>query len=184
MSTIKIGSLTLTKTSKNGFSTGLIPFKWNGRILKFEIRETSEHAKRSWGKQQTKARAYTHVVEKVSEELLWATAKSEGLDGIYTPKGDNKNMDKAWRKFNKAEVNQMTGILEAALKVAGIETKFHFSRTAGCSCGCSPAFIIDNTWPIPGYYDIFFFASDEDAPEFVKEVSQPVKPSRFNLNDN
>lgn len=45
--------------------------------------------------------------------------------------------DKTWRKYNR----EVVALQKKILKDAGIDAeKYTWSRTAGCSCGCSPAF--------------------------------------------
>jgi hypothetical protein len=52
----------------------------------------------------------------------------------FSVKGENENLDAAWRAFNREEV-RLRKIVFHALGFSG-----RFSRKAGCSCGCSPAF--------------------------------------------
>jgi hypothetical protein len=67
-----------------------------------------------------------------------------GFDGRpeYSRKGENPELDKAWRKYNKIEVNLQRGIIDQAVKHGMIEEdlakELKWSRKAGCSCGCSP----------------------------------------------
>lgn len=59
----------------------------------------------------------------------------------YSPKGDNAELDAAWRKYNREELRLMRAIVDPVVKAEFPELgKLSFSRTAGCSCGCSPAF--------------------------------------------
>jgi hypothetical protein len=70
--------------------------------------------------------------------------KDFGFDGQpeYSRKGENPELDKAWRKYNKIEVNLQRGIIDQAVKHGMIEEdlakELKWSRKAGCSCGCSP----------------------------------------------
>lgn len=162
----------------NQMTTGKIEFTFKGHQLYVELRETYEHAKSPWGRQQSKARAYTHVVEEIDFSEVEAIAMKLGT-GVYSSKGEYPELDKAWRKFNKAEAAQMKEILEAALPLLGLqETKFKFSTKAGCACGCSPGFVALDSWPLPGYYDLFFGTMDEDKKiaEVVEDVveNEPV----------
>jgi hypothetical protein len=59
-------------------------------------------------------------------------------------RGDGSAEDAAWKKYNRAELKVLRAKAEALLEKEGITYgKMYWSRTAGCSCGCSPAFIID-----------------------------------------
>lgn len=62
-----------------------------------------------------------------------------------TQKGENLENDKAWRKYNKAEVAIQKRIIDVAvadgLLDQTIAQGLKFSRTAGCSCGCSAGWI-------------------------------------------
>lgn len=69
----------------------------------------------------------------------------------YSIKGNDLELDKAWKAYNKEEVRLMREAYKAALEFlapllnedskAIVEgTGVYHSRTAGCSCGCSPAF--------------------------------------------
>lgn len=77
-------------------------------------------------------------------------AKVEALVGFpysdlkHTTKGEDPEMDKLWKRWNRATVILMRETAEKALKVANIdhEEKLSFSRKAGCSmCPCSPGFV-------------------------------------------
>jgi hypothetical protein len=73
------------------------------------------------------------------EELNWngITERPE-----YSVKGDDKAIDKLWRKYNKAELEIQRVIInqavEAGLIKDNIAKQLKWSRTAMCSCGCSP----------------------------------------------
>lgn len=59
----------------------------------------------------------------------------------YSPRGDNAERDAAWRKYNREELRLMRAIVDPVVKAEFPELgKLSFSRTTGCSCGCSPAF--------------------------------------------
>lgn len=52
--------------------------------------------------------------------------------------------DAAWKVYNKREVERMKMFTPFALAEAGLDpfTKVSWSRYAGCSCPCSPGFIV------------------------------------------
>lgn len=59
----------------------------------------------------------------------------------FSTKGVDPENDAAWRKYNREELRLMRAIVDPVVKAEfpGLG-KLSFSRTAGCSCGCSPAF--------------------------------------------
>ena len=69
-------------------------------------------------------------------------AAMEAAIGAHPAWDDNEG----WKSYNRKEVKVMkTQILEANKEFAFLPTfdwKMNFSRKAGCSCGCSPAFIL------------------------------------------
>lgn len=89
----------------------------------------------------------------------------------FTIKGDDPEMDAAWRKYNKAEINakrEAISYANAAFLSKSMDDPMHctdnswfnakelrkmaawkFSRKAGCSCRCSPGFVAKN-YDLPG----------------------------------
>ena len=65
-----------------------------------------------------------------------------GSEPEYSRKGDNPELDKAWRKYNKAELGIQKELIMHAVSHGMIEEslakELKWSRKAGCSCGCSP----------------------------------------------
>lgn len=62
----------------------------------------------------------------------------------FTFKGENPNMDLAWKAYNQEELRLQRAILEPALRAAELGFLLEgikWSRRAGCSCGCSPGWI-------------------------------------------
>lgn len=85
----------------------------------------------------TKTRIYTDVTEQEVKEQY-------GLDKPeYTIYGEDPENDKAWKKYNRAEVaimkTKVTNMLHSFVDFDGVTVKF--SRKAGCSCPCSPGFV-------------------------------------------
>jgi len=60
----------------------------------------------------------------------------------YSVKGENPELDKAWRKYNKAEQEIQRAIIQEALtlhpELFDNPEGLKWSRKAGCACGCSP----------------------------------------------
>jgi len=73
------------------------------------------------------------------EDLNWNGITKEPDRSV---KGDNPALDKAWRKYNKAELEMQRIIIDRAVEAGILDVslidKFSWSRKAGCSCGCSP----------------------------------------------
>lgn len=70
----------------------------------------------------------------------------------YSMKGDDPELDARWRAYNRAELKAMraaAGPILAQLKELGLSSfgdgQLAFSRTAGCSCGCSPGFVFSHS---------------------------------------
>lgn len=67
------------------------------------------------------------------------------LDSNATDEEKEQN-NKEWKKYNREEIKTMRIHLKDILAKNNIEyEKLSFSRKAGCSCGCSPGFIIEGT---------------------------------------
>lgn len=59
-------------------------------------------------------------------------------------KGDGSHEDALWKIYNKLEKQIMIDRVKRVLEGLGLAgTKVSFSKTAGCSCPCSPGFIAD-----------------------------------------
>ena len=94
----------------------------------------------------------------------WTPSRTQAYPRIYGPsvapdmemppfsiKGEDADVDALWRKYNREEVLLMKEeILKAAAELAedprteylaAAMMEIRFSRTAGCSCACSPGFI-------------------------------------------
>jgi len=60
----------------------------------------------------------------------------------YSHKGEDKELDKEWRKYNKAELMIQKRIINQAVRDGLLDkdlaAELKFSRKAGCQCGCSP----------------------------------------------
>lgn len=67
----------------------------------------------------------------------------------YGTKGENAENDKAWRKYNRIELKAMRAFAEPIAAHYGAD-KISYSRKAGCSCGCSPGFILTGRHDLVG----------------------------------
>jgi hypothetical protein len=60
----------------------------------------------------------------------------------YSRKGEDKELDKEWRRYNKAELMIQKRIINQAVRDGLLDkdlaAELKFSRKAGCQCGCSP----------------------------------------------
>jgi hypothetical protein len=68
----------------------------------------------------------------------------------YTLRGEDAESDRAWDAYNRAEVRAMRAALDEARKTIEQATqsagwRARFSRTAGCSCPCSPGLVLSET---------------------------------------
>lgn len=68
----------------------------------------------------------------------------------YTIKGQDPAVDKLWRKYNRIELSVQRAFLDLkhrellsafGFAVGDGRLQFKWSRTAGCSCGCSPGWL-------------------------------------------
>lgn len=60
----------------------------------------------------------------------------------YMLRGEDPAVDRAWRKYNQAEVKLMRKVIAEVAERYGIHLgELRFSLKAGCSCPCSPGFI-------------------------------------------
>ena len=90
-----------------------------------------------------------------SRLYLWNTPDPEDV-GLATrrppssAKGDDPELDKEWRAYNRAERIIMQTVVrhevvQRAANKFGVTldtSELKFSRKCGCSCGCSPGFIL------------------------------------------
>ncbi len=96
-----------------------------------------------WGK-TTKARVYVSGEAEVDFSEAYARRDAQGA----WDRGVDEETDKAFARLNRQVVKNKKALIEEALQtVEGLEelltdgNKLTFSRTAGCGCGCSPAFV-------------------------------------------
>jgi hypothetical protein len=94
----------------------------------------------------TKPRVYVSLPEGMlpSDSALDALASKLGATSKYTRRGEFPELDKAWDAHNRAIIKAERDVLMPLLKGTQFEGKASFSRKAGCSCGCSPGFILEN----------------------------------------
>lgn len=74
---------------------------------------------------------------------------------LHTQRGDFPEIDKAWDRANRAYVDASTHHVERVLRTLffqgdlsggnNVLGKVRFSKNAGCSCGCSPGWVMDET---------------------------------------
>lgn len=62
----------------------------------------------------------------------------------YTERGKYPAIDRAWDKHNRALLKVQKAVAIEGLKALGWEYPegLKYRRTAGCSCGCSPAWVL------------------------------------------
>lgn len=94
--------------------------------------------------------AFVSGADESSEVGLERVAKECGSDTIYTQRGKFPKLDKAWDAYNRGVVAEQRKVLIAAIEALGVNPAtllLKFSRKAGCSCGCSPGFVVDGHVP-------------------------------------
>lgn len=169
------------ESTKRGaqWETERIVFEYMGKVYDARLLEDYEHAEKPWSYRRTTGRAFVWNNPEVSDQILHDEAARLGLTTVYTAKGEYPTLDKAWKQYNKMEVVSMRGLLDAACTAMGLKIEsVKFSRYAGCSCPCSPGFIVSFTG-IPGYFDLFVGEKEEPKVEEPKEI-----PNRFALMED
>jgi hypothetical protein len=88
--------------------------------------------------------------------FVWNTADPDIELPEPTIRGEFPEVDKAYDRFNRAKVRIMKAHLAAAMEAdllpSGDRVKPRFSKKAGCSCPCSPGFILDGTFGFVDYH--------------------------------
>lgn len=108
----------------------------------FFLNATTWHWTREY---KRKTRIYVTGHEDVDFEPAYAMAKER----YAFLRGTDDETDKMFDSLNRKLIGNMRAFtLDAVQKVHYFKTlvednKIHFSRKAGCSCGCSPGFILD-----------------------------------------
>lgn len=80
-----------------------------------------------------------------SAEAIQPAAAAVAAPTIYTRRGVFPTVDRAWDEFNRQVVAAQRAVLDDGLRALGHrpeEMGIQFSRTAGCSCPCSPGFVL------------------------------------------
>ncbi|AXH47343.1 hypothetical protein SEA_EDEN_48 [Microbacterium phage Eden] len=113
-----------------------------------------------WGysrEDRRKARVSVSGYEDVNYDEAYALAREN--DGFI--KGNNEEVDALFRKLNRLEVKNMKAVIaEAVAEVPELAAilegvNLTFSKKAGCSCGCSPAFVPSRDLGVDGTYQEF-----------------------------
>ena len=102
-------------------------------------------------KVQTKGRAYVWGSDVVAEAAMAPIQKDIdklaaelGLIHPHTQIGMYPDMDKLWKALNKEIVKGQRLVLDVVLWDLGLQQTARWSIRAGCSCPCSPGFILGN----------------------------------------
>lgn len=95
-----------------------------------------------------KARVYVSGADDVDfAEAYEATRRDTEAKGSSAIRGDNPATDKMFDRLNRQVVKNERAVLDAALSASADlrelvgDAALHFSRKAGCSCGCSAGFV-------------------------------------------
>lgn len=82
---------------------------------------------------------------------VWGSEVTDMERPPYSIKGQNAENDELWKKYNRLEIKAQRDVISVALDDIALavripeDFKFTFSRNAGCSCPCSPGFIVNST---------------------------------------
>lgn len=115
----------------------------NGKQVKVTVKVQC----RRWDDRARHNRGKAYITVPMPEELGQTAGHPE-----YGRQGVDPVADAAWKVYNKLEIKNMKEIFQAAISAKG-----HFSRKAGCSCGCSPGFLLDENHRLHGR-DVFVTA--------------------------
>ncbi|QOP66641.1 hypothetical protein SEA_LAHQTEMISH_50 [Microbacterium phage Lahqtemish] len=110
------------------------------------------HPAHTW-QRKTKTRIYVSGQDDVDFSAAWELLREKDPQNI----GASEEVNALFRKLNRQEVKNMKAVVEelrqtseeadAVLSVGG---RLTFSKKAGCSCGCSPAFVPEHMLNING----------------------------------
>jgi len=85
-----------------------------------------------------------HTILYISNPFSPEDLKHSGItkQPEYSHKGEDKELDKEWKRYNKAELMIQKRIISQAVQDGLLDKdlaqELKWSRKAGCSCGCSP----------------------------------------------
>lgn len=115
----------------------------------------------------------------------WYAADFRGYDSkprcYVFPKGENVIVGRHNRPtdlYRREVVPAVTEKLAAYLNVSASSIKLNWSRTAGCSCGCSPGYIVTASTLGHKPFDIFV---DVEAADDAAAVTPEAKPALDNF---
>jgi hypothetical protein len=107
---------------------------FNEEVCTLTSKRTVEH----YGSRQK------HTILYISNPFSPEDLKGSGFtkEPEYSHKGEDKELDKEWRKYNKAELMIQKRIIDQAVQDGlldrNLAEELRWSRKAGCQCGCSP----------------------------------------------
>lgn len=135
----KTGCAQFTVTDRHGFAPGS-----EGYEYEVIIRANMTY------KKTKKTRFYIGGEDKVDFSEAQAMSEAAGSQ----MRGESVEADKAWDAANRQVVKNQRDVMEQATMVSNVVRemvfghKFNFNKKAGCSCGCSPAFVADDVLTI------------------------------------
>lgn len=84
-----------------------------------------------------------HLHDEPTDDHLDRLAAGLGALSKYTKRGDFPALDKAWDAHNKHLIRLQRAVLTDYFAIAAdTQPEMRFSRKAGCSCGCSPGWLV------------------------------------------
>jgi hypothetical protein len=140
-----------------------------GRKFTFKMMRDSEFVTEPWKFHRKAARAYVdHMFSDDRCFALQIEARRLRLDHIQTVQGEYPTMDRLWAIMNKLEEAEQIELINYAFEIFQLKAKeetlhIKFSRYAGCTCPCSPGYIIDPTILI-AKFDNFYINEVTDKP--------------------
>jgi hypothetical protein len=139
----------IEKDGSNVRQQAVVEFNFNGKTYEAEIME--RHQSDGWYDRKSfnaKGRLYIHTYYAGYDAEVSRPIDFElfGVVPEYTTRGEDVANDKAWDSYNRNWTKVSKAAAFAALEKVGVEfKKASFSRRAGCSCPCSPGWIVGET---------------------------------------
>jgi hypothetical protein len=100
--------------------------------------------------------------------FIWGAPEPEITLPAPKERGVDVENDKIYDRYNRAWVRirkaHLVAVMEAGLIPGGENVKPRFSKKAGCSCPCSPGFILEGTYGFEDYHVTMAWRESETEP--------------------
>lgn len=116
-----------------------------------------------------------------SRVFVWGAPEPEMILPAPKERGVDPENDKAYDRYNRSLVRiqkaHLIAAMEAGLIPGDERMTARFSRKAGCSCSCSPGFILEDAWGLVDYHlTITTVEATTEAPsELVSKKLAAIK---------